>query len=64
VSPLDSRTFYAIHRDHLNVEHLHGYSSDVRIGLYLAVVVMAVLAVLLLAALAAHRARVGGAPDE
>jgi hypothetical protein len=48
---------YAIHRDQLNIEHLRGYSADVRFGLYLGLVAMSLLALMLVAALATHRAR-------
>lgn len=53
----DPHALYAIHRDRLTVGHNPGYVSDVRYGLYLGLVAMGLLALMLIAALATHRAR-------
>lgn len=48
---------YAVYRDELSIDHSLGHWSDVRFGLYLGLLAMGLLAVMLLAALATHRAR-------
>jgi hypothetical protein len=59
----DPHAAVAIHRDGLRIEHLRGYWSDVRFGLYLGMAAMSLLALMLLAALATHRARADAAGD-